>query len=165
VERGVVVLISGTGSGARISSSDNPIMRRHLVMLVPLLALLSESLASAQIFGSAGIGQTSDDAADRFPIADRTPVASVNTLIEAGTFVSARVGVAAELLKASDLSASTTGDFGVFEAVEKERALTVTMRIKAVQWHAAALELLGGGGVVCTVIRSRCCRQRTCVDC
>ena len=58
-------------------------MRRHVVMLVPLVALLSQSPASAQIFGSVGIGQTKDDAAERFPIAYRTPAASRNTLIEA----------------------------------------------------------------------------------
>jgi glycosyl transferase family 4 len=126
----------------------NPIMQRHLLMLVPLVALLGESPASAQVFGSIGIGATSDDAIDRFPITYRTPAASRNTLIEAGVFVSARVGVAAELLKAPDLSARTTGLFGIFEAVETERALTVTVRIEAVHWQAATLELLGGGGGV-----------------
>jgi hypothetical protein len=123
-------------------------MRRNLLILVPLVALLSESPVSAQVFGSIGIGATSDDALDRFPITYGTPAASRNTLIEAGVFVSARIGVAAELLKAPDLSARTTGHFGVFEAVETERALTVTVRIKAVHWQAATLELLGGGGVV-----------------
>jgi hypothetical protein len=123
-------------------------MRRHLIMLALLVALLSESPASAQVFGSAGIGATSDDAADRFPIAYRTPAPPRNTLIEAGVFVSARVGVAAELLSVPDLSARTSGDFGVFEAVETERALTGTVRIKAFHWQVAALELLGGGGVV-----------------
>jgi hypothetical protein len=66
------------------------------MMLLPLVAVLSESPASAQVFGSIGIGPTSDGAADRFPIAYRSPTASRNTLIEAGVFVTDRIGVAAE---------------------------------------------------------------------
>jgi hypothetical protein len=63
-------------------------------------------------------------------------------------FLLARIGIAAELLQAPDLSAKTTGRFGVFEAGETERAFAVTVRIKAVHWQAAAVELLGGGGAV-----------------
>jgi hypothetical protein len=121
-------------------------MWRRLLALIAAITLSIAHPVSAQVFGSVGGALASNDQAERFPLAYRDPATSFQLLLEAGAFVG-RFGAGVELLRVPDLHATTSGRFGTFAALETERAVTATVRIRAVRRTSASLELFGGAGV------------------